>query len=54
MLWDKNKTDLPDKLSAGREGEAEWLRVILKDVLDTVVELHINVLHVTECDLLTQ
>ena len=45
---------LSNKLSTGGEGETERLRVILKDVLHTVVELHVDVLHVTEGDPLAQ
>lgn len=45
-------TNLSNKLPTGREGETEGLRVIFKDVLDAVVELHVYVLHVIQCDLL--
>ena len=41
-------TYLSNEFSAGRERETERLRVVIEDVLDTVVELHVNILHVVE------
>ena len=41
-------THLSHELSVGSKGQTQRLRVVLHDVFDTVVELSVNCLHVTQ------
>ena len=41
-------THLSHELSVGGKGQTQRLRVVLQDVFDTVVELSVNCLHVTQ------